>query len=111
MQLVEQHIINRSNQSFLKIDSLAFLSKNLYNAALYEVKQEFRKSGKWLRYLDLENIFRKTDNVDFFALPTNTSQQILQVLDRNLKSYFALLKKFKKIVTRYKCNKKATITL
>lgn len=37
MQLVEQHIIERDDSRFAAIDT-AFASKNLYNAALYEIR-------------------------------------------------------------------------
>jgi hypothetical protein len=39
MHLVEQHVIDRKDQRFAPIDAAAFASKNLYNAALYEVRQ------------------------------------------------------------------------
>ena len=41
MQLVQQHIINRNDARYIAIDEMAFLSKNLYNATLYAVRQHF----------------------------------------------------------------------
>jgi hypothetical protein len=41
MQLVEQHVIDRNDPRFTVIDQAAFASKNLYNAALYELRQAF----------------------------------------------------------------------
>ena len=41
MQLVEQHIIDRCDPRYAVIDEAAFKSKNLYNAALYEIRQAF----------------------------------------------------------------------
>ena len=41
MKLVERHIITKQNKLFKEIDTLAFLSKNLYNAANYLIRQEF----------------------------------------------------------------------
>jgi putative transposase len=38
MQLVEQHVIARSDSRYAAIDEAAFKSKNLYNAALYEIR-------------------------------------------------------------------------
>lgn len=96
MTLVEQHIIRKSNSQFKQIDELAFLSKNLYNAALYAIKQHYLQTGKWLRAFDIDTLFKNVNQPDYFALPTNTSQQILILLDQNIKSYFALLKKYKK---------------
>lgn len=96
MKIVERHIISKNHKSFDFIDKLCFLSKNLYNAALYHIKQEYQQSGKMIRYNDLEKIFRLSKQSDYFALPNNSSQQILMLLEKNLKSYFCLLKKYKK---------------
>ena len=35
MRLVEKHIIKQSDGRYKELDNLMFLSKNLYNAALY----------------------------------------------------------------------------
>jgi putative transposase len=96
MLLVERHIVNKQNKQFKQIDHLCFLSKNLYNTALYTIKQEYLKSGKFLRYSDLDNKLRSENNIDYKLLPNNTSQQILRKLDKNIKSYFVLLKMWKK---------------
>ena len=39
MNLVEQHIIKRTDPRFQRIDEAAFASKNLWNAANYLVRQ------------------------------------------------------------------------
>jgi putative transposase len=96
MKLVEQHIINKNNPLWVVIDQLCFQSKNLYNSALYKIKQEYLLTGKYLRYVDLEKLFREENNIDYFAIPTATSQQILRLLDQNVKSFFGLLKAYKK---------------
>jgi putative transposase len=41
MQLTERHIIKSTEHRFAQIDSLAFKSKNLYNAANYVIRQSF----------------------------------------------------------------------
>ena len=38
MQLFEKHVIRKSDPRFALIDRAAFASKNLYNAALYEIR-------------------------------------------------------------------------
>ena len=45
MYLTETHIINKKHQFYKEIDNLCFLSKNLYNAANYIVRQEFINSS------------------------------------------------------------------
>jgi len=39
MKLVEQHIIKPNNVLYKDLDNLCFLSKNLYNQALYRIRQ------------------------------------------------------------------------
>ena len=101
MKLVEQHIFYKSNKRFKSLDDICFLSKNLYNVALYNIKNHFDLNGKWLRYNELEKELRTNSNIDYNALPNNSSQQILMLLDTNLKSYFKGLKAFKKSKTSF----------
>jgi putative transposase len=42
MQLTEQHIIRHDDPRYAVIDDAAFKSKNLYNAALYVIRQSFQ---------------------------------------------------------------------
>ena len=39
MKLIEKHIIKPSNYNYKEIDQLCFLSKNLFNAVNYIVRQ------------------------------------------------------------------------
>jgi IS605 OrfB family transposase len=99
MQLVEKHIIKKNDKNWKQVDYLSFISKNLYNQAIYYIKQNYKETGKFLRYYDIEKYFRLNDlkeNENYKLLPNNTSQQILMLLDKNLKSFFALLKLWKK---------------
>lgn len=41
MQLVEQDVINSMDQRYAAIDRTAFASKNLYSAALHQIRQAF----------------------------------------------------------------------
>lgn len=95
MILTEQHIFTKNYSNWEQLDNLCFLSKNLYNCAVYKIKQHKLEHGKFLRYGEIEKLFRQEENVDYFNLPTASSQQILMLVDRNLKSFFALLKKYK----------------
>ena len=73
---------------------MCFMSKNLYNAALYTIKQEFEKTGKWIRYQELDKIIR--NNYPDLYRNNSSSQQILMILDRNLKSFFEALKAYER---------------
>ena len=49
MDLIERHIIKKTNSLiYNELDQMSFLSKNLYNVALYEIRQHFFKTGKYL---------------------------------------------------------------
>ena len=70
MRLAEQHIIKKSDIRFKELDNICFLSKNLYNAGLYAVRQHFFETGSFLNYSKLANQFVKDKNVDYYSLPT-----------------------------------------
>lgn len=63
------------------LDHICFLSKNLYNAGLYVIKQEFLNTGKWIRCTDLNKKMVSENNPDFRALSGSSSQQILMGYD------------------------------
>jgi len=92
MQLVEQHVIDSKDPRYGVIDEAAFRSKNLYNAALYEVRQAFIHEGKYLNYSEMDK--RMQSHEAYKALPAKVSQQILLVLDRNWKSFFEALEAY-----------------
>ena len=96
MQLVEQHVIDRSDPRFAVIDEVAFKSKNLYNAANYEIRQTFIHENKYLNYNDMDR--RMQSHEAYKALPAKVSQQVLMVLGRNWKSFFEARKDRKSVV-------------
>jgi putative transposase len=86
MQLVEQHVIARSDPRYSVIDEAAFKSKNLYNAALYEIRQSFIHEGKYLNYTEMDR--RMQSHEAYKALPAKVSQQVLVLLDKNWTAFF-----------------------
>ena len=58
MKLVERHIISRTHPRWKSCDELCFLSKNLYNYALYKQIQRLETEGKIYSYNELEKILR-----------------------------------------------------
>jgi putative transposase len=77
MHLVEQHRIDRHDPRFSQIDAAAFASKNLYNAALYQMRQQFIHDHTVISYTDLD------------TLPAKVSQWVLKQVCLAWKSYFA----------------------
>jgi putative transposase len=78
MQLTEQHIIDRKDPRFAVIDAAAFASKNLYNAALYEMRQAFIHEDIYLYYEEMDK--RMQSHEAYKALPAKVSQQVLRQL-------------------------------
>lgn len=92
MQLVEKHIIKSGHRFFDEIDALCFASKNLYNAANYIIRQHFIYGWGYLNYNAIYKLMKSHET--YKALPAKVSQQILMVLDRNLRSFFEALKAY-----------------
>lgn len=93
MQLVEQHIIKKNDDRYKILDEVCFKSKNLYNAALYEIRQHFFDTKQFLNWLSIDKRFKAKKQGDYYSLPCKVSQQTLKLLDQNFKSFFAILKK------------------
>ena len=92
MRLTETIQVNKGTVLYKELDNFCFLSKNLYNASLYAIRQYFFKTGKYLNYSVSNGIFIQTRNSDYYALPTKISQQTMKMVDQNFKSFFGLLK-------------------
>ena len=69
-------------------------SKNFYNYALYVTRQEFINNHRWIRYQELQKTLK--GDKPYKELMSQSSQCVLQVLDRNWKSYFNAIKVWKR---------------
>jgi putative transposase len=87
MQLVEQHVITRTDPRFAIIDAAAFKAKNLYNAATYLVRQAFIFEQRYIGYAELFQLLKHHDA--YTALPRKVSNDILRQLDKNWRAFFA----------------------
>ena len=92
MILTERHIIKKTNSLYKELDMLCFLSKNLYNSALYTVRQFYFENKKYINWININNQFIKDKQIDYYALPCKVSQQTLKMVDQNIKSFFNALK-------------------
>src|SRR5262245_42780556 len=87
MNLVEQHIIQPNDSRWVAIDAAAFLSKNLYNAANYLVRQSYIFEKRYIPYVELNQLLKQ--NPDYCALPRKVSQWVLKQVDHDWQSFFA----------------------
>jgi len=92
LRLVEQHIIKSNNQYYKDLKELCRKSKNLYNTTLYTIRQYFFETKSYLQYVQVDKVFKDTNNVDYRSLPSQTAQQTMRIVDSNFKSFFKLLK-------------------
>jgi putative transposase len=93
MRLIEKHNINKSHRFYQEIDGLCFLSKNLDNTSNYTVRQEFIHSNRYINYA--ANYHLVKNSVDYKALPTKVSCQIIKLVHRNWNSYVAAIEEYK----------------
>jgi putative transposase len=85
MQLVEQHRIDRHDPRFAQIDAAAFASKNLYNSALYLIRQQCMEEETVLTYGELDKLMQLTEQYN--ALPAKVAQRVLKQVCLAWKSY------------------------
>ena len=89
--LCERHIIKPNNPLFSDCDNLSFLAKNLYNSTLYYQRQSLFNSD-FQNYYAVTREFTYTNQPDYRALPAKVSKMVQRLVDKNFKSYFALVK-------------------
>jgi putative transposase len=92
VQLVEQHVIKRTDPRYAIIDTAAFASKNLYNAAIYELRQAYISEGRYITYNQLDKLMQPHEA--YKALPAKVAQQVLRQLDKNWQSFFEARKSY-----------------
>ena len=82
-----------TRQQYSSLREMCQYSNNLYNVALYNIRQYFFENNKYLSY---ENNYHECRQNEYYALlQAGASQQILRVADRSFRSFFSLLKKSK----------------
>ena len=92
MYLTERHVVKNNRE----LDEICFKTKNLYNKALYLVRQHYFETKSYLSFFEVYRLMADSKDEDYYALPCKVSVQTLMLLDRNFKSFFTLLKKKKK---------------
>ena len=92
MVLVEKHIIKPKHKYYDEIDNLCWLSKNLYNSTLYNVRQYYFENKKLIKYQIINKMYVDTNNKDYRALPAKVAKYTQMLVEHNFKSFFGLLK-------------------
>ena len=92
MLLTERHVIKKSNKLYSELDSMSYLSKNLYNQALYRIRQHYFNTKEYLNYYSNVKQLTKEKQADYIALPAKIAQWVVKQVDQNFRSFFASLK-------------------
>lgn len=85
MRLVERHIIKQNNKWFKEIDQMSFLSKNLFNCAVYLCRQAFFCGQPIPTFNQIYHSLKNSD--DYKALPSKVAQLVFKQVDKCFKSY------------------------
>ena len=81
--------LKKDEQRFLQI--LMRASKSLYNEALYNVRQYFFETGKFLTYEENDKHLSK-DSEHYRILSTSQGQSVIRKVDEAMKAFFGSLK-------------------
>ena len=92
MKLVEKHLIKSNKLVYSQIDEIAFLSKNLYNCAIYQCRQAFFAVKPIPSFNQLYHLLKT--GIDYKALPAKVSQLVIKQVASSFKSYFLAMKKY-----------------
>lgn len=92
MLLTERHFIKKSNSLYAELDEMCYLSKNLYNQALYRIRQYYFNTKEYLSYYSNVKQLTKEKQSDYIALPAKVAQCVVKQVDQNFRSFFASLK-------------------
>lgn len=93
MLLVEKHIVKTSHKHFKEIDTMSFLSKNLFNSALYICRQAFFNVQKIPSFNNLYHQLKT--GIDYKALPSKVAQLVIKQVSNSFNSYSKALKAYK----------------
>lgn len=95
----ERQQINKSHIMYDTIKDYCIRSNNMYNFALYNVRQEFINNNNYLSYYDTQKLLKSSE--PYKQLMSQASQCVLQLIDRNFKSYFKAIKDWQKNPHKY----------
>ena len=102
MYLTEKEIIYSIDERFVLIKDLCRLSKNLYNASLYDVRQYYFETKSYRTWQSQWPIFTKTKNPDYYALQSHLAGEVLKQVGRQFIEFYNNKSTKKKRIPKYK---------
>lgn len=102
MNLCEKESINNEDSRYNQILELCHLSKNLYNASLYDVRQYFFNTKKYKTWQTQRKEFVKNTNPDYATMNSHVAGEVLMQIGRQFLAFFNTHKTKNKRIPRYK---------
>lgn len=100
MYCVQSNVIRGlSKEQYSALREMCQYSNNLYNVALYNIRQHYFNTKRFLTYES--NYHECKTNENYVLLQAGVAQQTLKAVDRSFKSFFNLIKKCKTRDYRY----------
>ena len=90
MLLTTKVHIDNSHKDFQVLGRMCYHCARMYNVGLYSVRQHYFNTGEFLSYYDNYHLCKTNEN--YSLLLTDTGQQILRIVDRDMHSFFGILK-------------------
>ena len=105
MRQVYKFRIDKNDEIYAKLKEMSRVAKDLYNQALWEIKEYYRKTGKTLSYEELDKIMKTKENlekkVNYRLLPAKVAQQVLKLMSQNVKAFFKALEDYQQNPDKY----------
>ena len=102
MDLTEKEIIYSTDDRFDLIKELCHLSKNLYNASLYDVRQYYFETKSYRTWQSQRPIFTKKQHPDYYALQSHLAGEVFRQVGRQFIAFFNNKSNKKKRIPKYK---------
>jgi len=90
MILTQKNRLRLTDHEFELVWNMSNYCARLYNVGLYSVRQYWLNNQEYLNYS--KNYHECKSNENYKLLLSDTSQQILRIVERNFKSFFGLLR-------------------
>lgn len=91
MRTLKQNLKQLNKEQFTLLKQYSKHSNSLYNCTLYVCKVFFQQTGSYIGLSKLDKEMQL--NFHYQSLPSFLAQEIVRLVDKNYRSFFALLKK------------------
>jgi len=106
MRALKIKIKGLKKPQFERLKELTYHAKNLYNQALWTLREAYSATGKYFSYPQMDKVMKQVTNlegeVNYKLLKAKVAQQTLRRLDKNFRSFFSCHQDFQKNPGKYK---------